>query len=176
MVLPLLGTRRPESLPAEALEGRDDILKLAITERNSGALLSLRCEGAQVEADEKRAMIECEGWWHLHVACTCERFRAWGWLTVLGCTYLLPTQERLPGRTTIQVTFFIFITSVHDWKNIQKMLRYDINYGQRMGYIKKILRRKTRKRQLQTSNTNTGISVASTPSCVPLQTFRCFIN
>lgn len=54
MVLPLLGTRRPESLPAEALEGRDDILKLAITGRNSGALLSLRCEGAQVEADEKR--------------------------------------------------------------------------------------------------------------------------
>lgn len=40
MVLPLLGTRRPESLPVEALEGIDDILKLAITRRNSGALLS----------------------------------------------------------------------------------------------------------------------------------------
>lgn len=38
----------------EALEGRDDILKLAITGRNSGALLSLRCEGSQVEADEMR--------------------------------------------------------------------------------------------------------------------------
>lgn len=29
MVLPLLGTRRPASLPVEALEGSDDILELA---------------------------------------------------------------------------------------------------------------------------------------------------
>lgn len=116
MVLPLLGTRRPESLPAEALEGRDDILKQAITGRNSGALLSLRCEGTQVEAGEKAAaMIEYEGWWwHLHVACTCERFQGVGLADCTCCTYLLPTQERLPGRTTIQVTFFIFITSAHD--------------------------------------------------------------
>lgn len=55
MVLPLLGTRRPDSLPVEALEGSDDILKLAITGQNSGALLSLRYEGSQVgEADEMR--------------------------------------------------------------------------------------------------------------------------
>lgn len=47
MVLPLLGTRRPESLPVEALEGSDDILKLAITGRNSGALPSLRYEALE---------------------------------------------------------------------------------------------------------------------------------
>lgn len=53
MVLPLLGTRRPESLPVEALEGSDDILKLAITGRNSGALLSLRYEALE-RADRPR--------------------------------------------------------------------------------------------------------------------------
>lgn len=42
MVLPLVGTRRPESLPVEALDGSDDILRRAITVRNRGALLSLR--------------------------------------------------------------------------------------------------------------------------------------
>lgn len=55
----------------EVLEGRDDILKLAITGRNSGALLSLRCEGRSGGSGrDAAAMIECEGWWHLLVACT----------------------------------------------------------------------------------------------------------
>lgn len=71
MVLPLLGTRRPESLPVEALDGSDDILRLAIIRLNSGALLSLRYEGAQVKWTRYGGVdLMCGMVALLHVSCT----------------------------------------------------------------------------------------------------------
>lgn len=50
MVLPLLGTRRPDSLPEEAPDGSDD---MAITGRNSGALPSGRCKNKALGEEGK---------------------------------------------------------------------------------------------------------------------------